>query len=81
MGFSYTQYGLACDLCPAYLPSAKIKKVPCPFGYCQAWAACEVCRESGKTNQCSCTPEKATHKQVCKPLAEKFKIDHPEIKI
>ncbi len=41
MGFCYTNDGrLCCDICGA----AGAKKYRCPFGYCQATAACPRCR-------------------------------------
>lgn len=43
MGYSYTQAGkLCCDICGE--PGAR--KYPCPFGWCQAIAACAACRKS-----------------------------------
>jgi hypothetical protein len=42
MGFCYDNRGrLVCDICGA----APAKKYRCPFGYCQATAACEKCRK------------------------------------
>jgi hypothetical protein len=47
MGYCYTASGkLVCDLCGA----EGAKKVPCPFGYCQAIAACPECRANRKTD-------------------------------
>lgn len=42
MGYCYDNAGkLVCDICGA-VPA---RKIPCPFGYCPAIAACEKCRK------------------------------------
>jgi len=67
MGFSYGYYGLCCDFCGAQRDTRKyVKKLECPYGYCQAWACCDQCRAEKKHMQSSCTPARQTHKEFCK---------------
>lgn len=73
MGFSYGYFGLVCDHCGAQRNTRKyVKKIECPYGYCQAWACCDVCRSKKLHMFSSCSLEKKTHKEHCKPLAEAF---------
>ena len=52
MGFCYgTNYRtgrqcLACDFCSK--ADGTVKKIPCPYGWCQAWATCAICKKQGK---------------------------------
>lgn len=67
MGFSYSAYGLCCDFCDHDKSTRKyVRKIQCPYGFCQAWACCDVCRAEKKHMASSCTPEKKTHKEICK---------------
>lgn len=67
MGFSYTAYGLCCDFCNADKSTRKyVKKLSCPYGYCQAWACCDECRAKKLHQMCSCNRENKTHKEFCK---------------
>ena len=50
MGFSYVIYNgkqyLSCDFCGGFIKDGHTKSVvkkPCPFGYCQAYATCNIC--------------------------------------
>lgn len=51
MGFSYVGRALCCDFCGGFTGDAKgtiqVRKMPCPYGYCQAWATCHGCRLKG----------------------------------
>lgn len=53
MGFSYSinprtgRQSLACDFCGT---SGGVRKIRCPYGYCQAWATCPACRKAKKHN-------------------------------
>jgi len=79
MGFSYGYFGLCCDFCDRDNPSLNVKKIPCSYGYCQAWACCIECKAK-KLHLCaSCTPQKKTHKEICKDLAIKFNLEHPHL--
>lgn len=40
MGFSYTYLGLCCDFCNNSGSKKNVKKIPCPYGFCQTWACC-----------------------------------------
>lgn len=75
MGFSYSAYGLCCDFCDHdRMDNRKyVKKIPCPYNWCQAWACCDVCFGKKLHLQSSCTNEKTPHKEICKELAA-----HPE---
>lgn len=76
MGFSYGPFGLCCDFCDRDEPRINVKKITCPYGYCQAWACCIECKAKKLHLQSSCTPEKKTHKEVCKQWQEQFAIEH-----
>lgn len=43
MGYSYVGGSLCCDFCD--MPGG-VRKYRCPFGYCQALAACPPCRKT-----------------------------------
>lgn len=70
MGFCYGVYGLCCDFCG--ISGHGTRKISCPYGYCQAWAVCPDCKKKKLHLYSSCTPEKKTHKEVCKPLHLRF---------
>lgn len=73
MGFSYGYWGLCCDFCGAQRNTRKyVKKLPCPYGWCQHWACCDICRLKKNHTVSSCSPEGFSHKQVCKPLMKKY---------
>lgn len=75
MGFSYSAYGLCCDFCEQDKSTRKyVKKIECPYGYCQAWAVCDVCRTEKKHMACSCSAEKTTHKKYCLPKSIEFEV-------
>ena len=75
MGFSYSAYGLCCDFCDHDKSTRKyVKKIDCPYGYCQAWACCDVCRAKKLHKQCSCNPEKKTHMEFCKVAMIEFEV-------
>ncbi len=76
MGFSYSSYGLCCDFCNHDKSDRKyVVKISCPYGYCQAWACCDVCRAEKKHMQSSCRVDKLTHKEYCKKAALDFDKD------
>jgi hypothetical protein len=73
MGYCYEAYKgkcgrLCCDLCGN---AGGVRKVRCPFGYCQAIAACPACRKAH--------PEvfsKAKHRERgCEAAHLKFNVD------
>ena len=66
MGFSYTSLGLCCDFCSNSGSLYNVRKISCPYGYCQAWACCSTCFKAKKHLQSSCTPEKMSHRKYCK---------------
>lgn len=66
MGFSTTinpftnREVLSCDFCGksnwqlnGYASGKKtwVKKIACPYGYCQAWATCNECHNKGKDKE------------------------------
>ncbi len=76
MGFSYGYFGLCCDFCGAQRNTREyVKKIECPYGYCQAWACCNVCRVKKLHMQSSCTNEEKTHKEHCKILMIEHDIE------
>lgn len=79
MGFSYSHFGLCCDFCGNSKPEYNVKKLPCPYGYCQAWACCKFCHEKKKHLICSIGKTEKTHLEVCKPLSEMFDKYGPEM--
>uniref|UniRef100_A0AAT9JHR9 ORF23 n=1 Tax=Nitrosopumilaceae spindle-shaped virus TaxID=3065433 RepID=A0AAT9JHR9_9VIRU len=72
MGFSYNHLGLCCDFCSNAGPQKNVRKIACPYGWCQHWACCETCKKAKKHLQSSCTPEQKTHKEHCKILAIEY---------
>lgn len=71
MGFCYSAYGLCCDFCSADHTTRKyVRKLACPYGYCQSWACCDQCRALKKHMASSCTPENKTHKEFCKKASQ-----------
>lgn len=76
MGFAYSAFGLCCDFCDHDSRDRKyVKKIECPYGYCQAWACCDVCRAEKKHMQCSCNPAKITHKEYCLPKSIEYEVE------
>lgn len=68
MGFCYSANGLCCDFCNADHSTRKyVRKIKCPYEYCQAWACCDQCRSEKKHMSSSCA--EGTHKETCKELA------------
>ena len=57
MGFSYCLGLLCCDFCDQnHLTKSSIKwtkKIPCPYGFCQAWSICNQCHRLGKHKEAS----------------------------
>lgn len=61
MGFCYGvslrtgRNQLACDFCDKIKDNGvTVKKIKCPYGYCQAWATCNECKAKGKNKTSSC---------------------------
>jgi len=62
MGFTYgrnpytNRMTLACDFCNGIKTDTHkdgglimwVRKIPCPYGYCQAWATCNICYKKGR---------------------------------
>jgi hypothetical protein len=69
MGYSYSQYGLCCDFCGASRTTDQVRKINCPYSYCQAWACCASCKQKKLHLSSSCANK--THKDYCKLEAEK----------
>lgn len=69
MGFVYSHNGLCCDFCGK---DQQVSKIACPYGYCQAWACCPGCKAKKLHLLSSCTNQKKTHKEICKPLHLEF---------
>lgn len=74
MSFSYSVHGLCCDFCDHDKSTRKnIYKINCPYGWCQAWAVCDLCRRKGLHKNSSCgfpnDPKKQNHK-YCKNMIE-----------
>ena len=72
MGFSYSHFGLCCDFCGHSEPEYNVNKIPCPYGYCQAWACCKYCHEKKKHLVCSIGKTERRHSDICKTLSEYF---------
>jgi hypothetical protein len=70
MGFSYSHLGLDCDFCSNSGPQQNVRKIACPYGYCQHWACCNICFKAKKHLMSSCA--NGTHKDTCKFLAIEF---------
>ena len=66
MGFSYNYLGLCCDFCDNAGPKGNVRKISCPYGYCQSWACCSECKAKKRHLQCSCNPKEISHKDYCK---------------
>jgi len=77
MGYSYSQYGLCCDFCGASKTTDQVRKINCPYDYCQAWACCTHCKQKKLYLRSSCEPEKL-HKDYCKLEAEKTRLRENE---
>ena len=71
MGFCYDMDGLlCCDFCGQ---SGQVRKIKCPYGWCQPWATCPECKSNGKHHIPSCGgKEGQTHKDVCKQAYADF---------
>ena len=74
MGFSYSRYGLCCDFCGKSKPQDNVKKIACPYGGCQAWACCKVCKAKKLHLQSSCGG--TTHKDTCKKSKMEYDAKH-----
>ncbi len=61
MGYCYENGKLVCDSCGI---TGKVRKVPCPYGYCPPPALCPACRKKYPNT-------KASHSQ-CKVLSDQF---------
>lgn len=72
MGFSYSQFGLCCDFCGESKPEFNVKKIHCPYGYCQAWACCKNCKAKKLHLVCSIGSTTKTHKEICKDAICKY---------
>ena len=70
MGFSYNYLGLCCDFCSNAGPKGNVRKISCPYGYCQAWACCETCKKAKKHLMSSCGG--TTHKESCKKASIEY---------
>ena len=68
MGFSYNYLGLCCDFCSNAGPKGNVRKIACPYGWCQAWACCTDCKAKKRHLQCSCGD--GLHKDICKKLTQ-----------
>ncbi len=72
MGFSYSAFGLCCDFCDHDKSDRSyVRKIKCPFNWCQAWAICDQCKALKKHLLSSCSNEQKTHKEICKQLSIK----------
>lgn len=81
MGFCYSAHGLCCDFCNNdHIDSKWVKKIPCPYNWCQAWACCDKCFKKKLHLQSSCTFEKSSHKKICKRLSAHPDESHLVIK-
>lgn len=72
MGFSYTHFGLCCDFCGHSEPEFNVKKIKCPYDFCQAWACCKNCYKKKLHLKASCTNRGLTHKEYCKHAVIKY---------
>ena len=73
MGFVYSMDGLlCCDFCGNSKPEYNVKKIPCPYEFCQAWACCKNCKKKKLHLMASCTKENKSHKDICKPRIEEY---------
>jgi len=69
VGFTYCEGRLCCDFCDAHGQSAGVRRMRCPYGYCQDWATCADCRKLGK-HKVSSNGGRGTHREICRPLSE-----------
>ena len=65
MGFSYTYLGLCCDFCSNSGSKQNVRKIQCPYGFCQSWACCNICFKLKKHLTSSSNPNKK-HNDSCK---------------
>ena len=71
MGYSYSRGLLCCDICGK---TGGVKKYRCPFGYCQAVAACPTCRKNHTK-----TFGKAFHREMgCERRHQEFRQHEQE---
>ena len=76
MGFSYTYLGLCCDFCNNSGAKQNVKKIRCPYGFCQSWACCNICFKAKKHLISSCDELHRDHKDICKKRAN---MTHEEL--
>ena len=54
-----------------------VRRVGCPYNWCQAWAACTDCRAEGRHLYASCVSsvkgDGQTHRNVCKLRSREFR--------
>lgn len=74
MGFSYSSNGLCCDFCGKSNPLDNVKKIPCPYGWCQAWACCKSCH--AKKLHLRSSSGGTVHKDTCKKLRQEYDAKH-----
>lgn len=73
MGFSYSKFGLCCDFCGNSSPEFNVKKINCPYGFCQAWACCKNCQAKKLHLRSSCVKNgELNHKDYCKHAVIKY---------
>lgn len=77
MGFSYTSFGLCCDFCDNSGSKENVKKISCPYGWCQSWACCNVCYKQ-KKHLVSSSNSNQSHKDYCKFMAYKYRLIQPK---
>jgi hypothetical protein len=78
MGFSYSSFGLCCDFCGNSKPEYNVRKIACPYGWCQSWACCKNCK--AKKLHLKSSSGGTTHKDTCKKSSIEYnKKDHERI--
>lgn len=76
MGFSYSSNGLCCDFCGKSNPLDNVRKIRCPYGWCQAWACCKACKDKKLHLASSCGG--TTHKETCKASSIEYQKKQDE---
>lgn len=71
MGYSYCAGYLCCDFCDRYGPGREVRRMKCPYDWCQPWATCADCRKL-KKHHVSSAGGPGTHREICKPASEQF---------